>query len=103
MRQSGRLAVVSPSVFADQYVVHVLRSSRRKQTSIWLTLPCGRAQWERRKRLSAIQRVLKETLIKKGWKSGRDLKYLEAEGAEHNERAWSARIEQILTFLFPPK
>jgi hypothetical protein len=44
-----------------------------------------------------------EALVKKGWKLGRDLKYLEAEGAEHNERAWAQRVEPILTFLFPRK
>jgi len=48
-------------------------------------------------------RLLKETLIKKGWQPEKDLKYFEAEGAEHNERAWAARVEQILVFLFPPK
>jgi hypothetical protein len=31
-----------------------------------------------------------------------DLKYVEADGARHNEAAWAARIEQILTFLYPP-
>ena len=46
-------------------------------------------------------RFLKETLINKGWKLGKDLSYFEAEGAEHNERAWAARVEQILKFLFP--
>ena len=48
-------------------------------------------------------RLLQATLIKKGWKTGRDLNYFEAEGAEHNERAWAARVELILTFLFPRK
>jgi hypothetical protein len=46
---------------------------------------------------------LKSTLIKKGSEEGRDLKYFEAEGAEHNEKAWAARIDQILEFLFPKK
>ena len=48
-------------------------------------------------------RLLQETLIKKGWKLGKDLNYFEAEGAEHNEAAWAARVESILTFLFPRK
>jgi len=45
-------------------------------------------------------RLLQEALVKKGWKLGRDLKYFEAEGAEHNERAWAQRVEPILRFLF---
>jgi hypothetical protein len=48
-------------------------------------------------------RLLQETLVKKGWKPGKDLNYFEAEGAEHNEGAWAARVEQILTSLFPRK
>ena len=32
-------------------------------------------------------RLLKITLIRKGWKEGTDLKYFEADGAEHNEKA----------------
>ena len=43
-------------------------------------------------------RLLRDTLIRKGWKPGRDLKYLE-DGAEHNERAWPH--ESILEFSFP--
>jgi hypothetical protein len=46
-------------------------------------------------------RLLYETLEKKGWQPGRDLSYLEAEGAQHNEEAWAERVEPILKFLFP--
>lgn len=102
----GRLAVVSPSVFfADQHIVHYVEQQPKKaDVRIWLDIGTreGRNPEEAQKTVSET-RVLKEALIKKGWKPGRDLNYLEAEGAEHNERAWSARIEQILTFLFPPK
>lgn len=42
-------------------------------------------------------------LVRKGWKTGSDLRCFEAEGAEHNERAWAARVELILEFLFPRK
>ncbi len=48
-------------------------------------------------------RLLQKTLIKKDWKPEKALNYFEAEGAEHNEGAWAARVEQILTFLFPQK
>ena len=46
---------------------------------------------------------MRDTLVKKRWKVGRDLNYFEAEGAEHNEAAWAARVESIVTFLFPRK
>jgi hypothetical protein len=48
-------------------------------------------------------RLLREALVKKGWRLGKDLKYFEAEGDEHNEKAWAQRVEPILTFLFPRK
>ena len=47
--------------------------------------------------------LLEKTLIRKGWEEGKTFRYFEAEGAEHNERAWAARIDQILEFLFPKK
>jgi predicted alpha/beta superfamily hydrolase len=48
-------------------------------------------------------RQLRDTLVARGWREGKDLKYYEAEGAEHNERAWAQRVEPMLRFLFPPK
>jgi predicted alpha/beta superfamily hydrolase len=48
-------------------------------------------------------RALRDALVRKGWKEGSDLKYFEAEGAEHNERAWAARVEPMLKFLVPKK
>ena len=36
-----------------------------------------------------------------GMKLDVDLKYLEAKGAEHNDKAFSQRAGQVLEFLFP--
>ena len=47
-------------------------------------------------------RALRDALVAKGWVLGDDLAYLEAEGGEHNERSWAARVDAVLTFLFPP-
>jgi predicted alpha/beta superfamily hydrolase len=100
----GRLAVVSPSVwFANHHIVHYVEAAtKRPKLLIWLdigTKEGGNAAAAQ----AAVNdaRLLKGTLIKKGWKQGKDLSYYEAEGAEHNERAWAARVEQILKFLFP--
>jgi predicted alpha/beta superfamily hydrolase len=69
---------------------------------IWLDIGTkeGRDANEARATIDNV-RLLKQALIVKGWEEGKDLKYLEAEGAEHNEKAWAARIDQILQFLFP--
>jgi hypothetical protein len=49
----------------------------------------------------ADARALRDALVAKGWTPGKDLSYLEAPGAEHNEDAWARRVEPMLRFLFP--
>ncbi len=102
----GKVAAVSPSVwFANKQIIRYAEAIKAKpKTRIWLDMGTK----EGRTTESALQavldvRLLKETLQKKGWKLGVDLNYLEVEGAEHNETAWAARVEQILKFLFPAK
>ena len=48
-----------------------------------------------------LHRVVRDTLVGYGMKLGRDLKYVEDEGAVHNEHAWASRFPRALTFLFP--
>jgi len=45
--------------------------------------------------------ALKRLLEKRGWKIGADLAYEKAQGAVHDERAWSDRFGDVLRFLFP--
>ncbi len=102
----GRIAVVSPAVWwADNQIVSLIQDLPRKlPLRIWLDIGTkeGRNPPEAQRTLDGA-RLLKERLIGKGWKPGKDLKYVEAEGAEHNERAWADRAEQMLEFLFPRK
>jgi predicted alpha/beta superfamily hydrolase len=102
----GRVAVVSPSVWwANKYIVqYVEAQKKRPPLRIWLDIGTKEGDdAQQTQRIVDGARLLKVTLIKKGWKAGKDLKYFEAPGAEHNERAWAARVEQILEFLFPRK
>jgi len=102
----GGLAVVSPSVwFADKHIVHYVEALPKKpKVRIWLDIGTKEgSNPEERQRTVEGARLLKETLLKKGWRLGKDLSYFEAEGAEHNEQAWAARTAQILEFLFPKK
>jgi enterochelin esterase-like enzyme len=48
-------------------------------------------------------RAMVELLTKTGWKPGIDLEHFEAKGADHNERAWRARVDRPLRFLFAVK
>jgi len=101
-----RIAVVSPSVFwADNQIVHYAEDQMRKPPlRIWLDIGTkeGRDAKDAQSTVDGA-RLLKKTLIRKGWEEGKDFKYFEAEGAEHNEKAWAARMDQILEFLFPRK
>jgi len=101
-----RIAVVSPSVFwAGNQIVHYTEDQTRKPPlRIWLDIGTkeGRDAKEAQATVDGA-RLLEKTLIRKGWDEGKDLKYFEAEGAEHNEKACAARIGQILEFLFPRK
>ena len=47
-------------------------------------------------------RHLRDALIADGWTLNQDLSYFEAQGAHHDEEAWSVRVEPFLKFLFPP-
>ncbi len=102
----GRAAVVSPSVwFANKQIVHYVEALRKKApVRIWMDIGTkeGRTPEEAQQTVDDA-RLLRETLVKKGWKVAKDLNYFEAEGAEHNEAAWAARVESILAFLFPRK
>jgi predicted alpha/beta superfamily hydrolase len=100
----GRAAVVSPSVwFANKQIVQYAEALKSKpHVRIWMDMGTK----EGRTRDDALQsvvdaRLLKDTLVKKGWRPGKDLTYFEAQGAEHNETAWAERVGQILEFLFP--
>jgi predicted alpha/beta superfamily hydrolase len=51
---------------------------------------------------AADTRRLGQALIEAGWTDGVDLLRYEHTGASHNERAWRARLDRPLKFLFPP-
>jgi len=94
----GKLAVLSPSVWwDDRWIVRQLSVSdeRRSALSIWLDVGTGE------KRMLKGTRLLHRMLIRKGWRDGVDLHYLEEEGALHDERAWGHRTGLFLQFLFP--
>jgi len=100
----GLLAVVSPSVWwANNYIVKYVEAERKRPpVRIWLDIGTREgSNAEAAQKTVVDARLLKEALIRKGWKPGKDLSYFEADGAEHNERAWAARVESILEFLFP--
>ena len=50
-----------------------------------------------------LHRRARNILMEKGLSIPRTMRYIEDEGAVHNERAWSARFPQAVEFLFPAR
>jgi len=92
----SRLIVMSPSIWWDDFVVYRLVDSieQKPPLKIWLDTGTSEPGWEQ-------ARVLRDRLVEKGWRLNVDLNYFEAQGANHSEAAWAARVEPALRFLFP--
>ena len=93
----SRLAVMSPSIWWDkQVIIGMVESLEGKlPLKIWLDTGTHEPGWER-------ARTLRDALVEKDWRLHDDLHYTEAEGADHSEGAWAARVDPMLRFLFPP-
>ncbi|WP_263380032.1 alpha/beta hydrolase [Granulicella paludicola] len=97
----GRLAVMSPSVWWNQRsilnIVSEFRASEsRPRPKIWLDMGTG----EGLKHLRDTD-LLHRRLKLRGWRDGKDLRYLRVEGASHTEDAWADRFDETLAYLFP--
>jgi predicted alpha/beta superfamily hydrolase len=94
----NRLMVMSPSIWWDDFAIYRLVDSieRKSPLKIWLDTGTAEPGWEQ-------ARELRDRLSEKGWKLHDDLQYMEAEGADHSEGAWAARVDPALRFLFPPR
>ncbi|MFN2516988.1 MAG: alpha/beta hydrolase, partial [Pyrinomonadaceae bacterium] len=102
----NRIAVISPSVwFANRQIMHYVEALPKKpKVRIWMDIGTKEGTTPEQSQQNVNDaRLLEKALIRKGWKPEKDLRYFEAEGAKHNESAWAARVESILTFLFPRK
>lgn len=94
----GALAVLSPSIWWDRRAVldRVEQLTSRLPWRIWLDVGTGEGRDTVRN-----ARALRGLLLEKGWTTGVDLHYLEAQDAAHSESAWAARVGPLLEFLFP--
>ena len=91
----SRLAVLSPSVWWDEYVIYGMVESLEDKlpVKIWLDTGTHEEGWER-------ARKLRDLLVEKGWRVDDDLQYHEIEGADHSEGAWATRVDPVLRFCF---
>jgi predicted alpha/beta superfamily hydrolase len=95
----NRLAVLSPSVWWDNRAIvrEVEQLGAKLPLKIWLDAGTGEG-----KDVVDDARALRDALQAKGWVPDHDLRYIEAEGAQHNESAWGSRVGDVLKWLYPP-
>jgi predicted alpha/beta superfamily hydrolase len=99
-RVFGRLAVMSPSVWWDRRsILEMVRACDvAMRPRIWLDT--GTAEGEAALQVAADARLLRDTLVERGWHEGTDLRYTEYSGAGHNEQAWGGRFGDVLRYFF---
>jgi len=95
----GRLAAMSPSLWWDRRCV--LNRARELDghldVSLWLDAGTHEGPG-----VIHHARMLKNILLRRGWRLGRDLHFREVEGGQHSEAAWALRAADVLRTLFPP-
>ena len=94
----GKVAVMSPSLWWDHRSIlnAIKQQTTKRDLRIWLDM--GTAEGARHVRDADI---LEDLLLRRGWHIGVDLAYVKAQGAVHDEGAWSDRFGDVLRFLFP--
>ncbi|MBC7932638.1 MAG: alpha/beta hydrolase [Rubrivivax sp.] len=94
----GKLAVLSPSIWWDRKVIlnNVRKLESKPALRVWIDVGTEEGDYAVKDASS-----LCAALVARGWRLDADLKYLEAEGAQHNELAWAERVGPVLRFLFP--
>ncbi len=97
----GKLAVMSPSVWWDYRMIlrKIVSVTHKHRAKVWLDVGCHEGS-NPRGTLRDV-RLLRDVLVRKGWKPGVGLFYYEDPQGGHDEKAWAARAPHMLQFLFP--
>lgn len=95
----GRAAALSlPAGWDDGAARRTIEAlADRPALRLWLDIGTREGQQE----LARVREV-HQALLRKGWREGEDLRYLEAEGDRHDDAAWARRVPEMLAFLYPP-
>jgi predicted alpha/beta superfamily hydrolase len=96
-----RIGVVSPAAwFAGRDLVRRTAAGQGAGLRVWIdiggaedTAQVGRRAWV------DDAAALRDALVARGYREGRDLHYEEVPGARHDEAAWAARVDRMLAFL----
>ncbi len=93
-----RLAILSPSIWWDHRSILTFVASATPKPPLKIWLDIGTAEGQRHVRDTEL---LARLLVKHGWRDGDDLAFFKVPGAVHDEDAWAARFDQVLSFLYP--
>jgi predicted alpha/beta superfamily hydrolase len=100
-RVFGQLAIFSPSVWWDnRSILEMVRAYKFEvRARIWLDT--GTDEGDAPHQAIGDLNLLRDALTEKGWREGVDLRCTVVHGAGHHERAWGARLGEVLQYLFP--
>ena len=96
----GKIVAISPSVWWDERMILRDVEALTHKLPLKIFLSAGTAEG---RGVIPNARRLRATLVKKGWRPGADLEYLEAQGGRHNESSWGEVFAPALQFLFPAR
>ncbi len=103
----SKCAAISPALmWADGRILKEVAAQHERLRGMRLWFDMGTSEGRQIDSFSSAvmwTRGLEESLIKGGFKKGGDYQYLEVKDGEHNEVAWAARLDQILSFLYGSK
>jgi predicted alpha/beta superfamily hydrolase len=99
--QFGKLGIVSPSVWVDNRVLLSMVKPvdrKAKKPKVWIDMG-GKEGFKSMQDAEDLY----STYVKAGWKPRSEVVFALEPNAEHNELAWSRRIQSILIYLFGTK
>jgi predicted alpha/beta superfamily hydrolase len=95
----GFACAMSPSLwFADRLIFEEVAALARPHGRIYLDIATG----EQPAAVQDARRLLDE-LVRKGYRRGRDLRFVIDRGGRHHEHDWGRRLGEALQFLLPPR
>ena len=95
----GRVAALSPSLWWDRRCVldRARALDGHRDVTFWLDAGTHEGPG-----VLHHARMLKNILLRRGWRVRRDLHYREVEGGQHSEADWARRAGDVLRALYPP-
>lgn len=105
----SRVGAMSTSYgWADGHIIDFVAGRAAPQgVRVWMDMGTAEDRTDRDKDgvpdVIQLHRRMRDVLMEKGLSIPRSLRYVEDEGAAHNERAWAARLPRALAFLFPAR